>query len=61
MNTVSKVKFSDYESSITKALDAVAGELLGHKAKRIQYLTLANGLLGSLDNIRIVQDENSGK
>lgn len=37
------------------AVDAVGSELLGHNPKRIQYLTLANGLLGSLDDIEILQ------
>jgi uncharacterized protein (DUF362 family) len=33
------------------AIDAVGSELLGHNRKRLQYITLANGLLGSMDNI----------
>ncbi len=37
------------------AVDAVGSELLGHNPKKIQYLTLANGLLGSLENINILQ------
>ena len=37
------------------AVDAVGSELLGHNPKKIQYLTLADGLLGSLDNIEILQ------
>jgi uncharacterized protein (DUF362 family) len=36
------------------AVDAVGSELLGHDPKKIQYLTLANSLLGSLDNIEIL-------
>lgn len=36
------------------AVDAVGSELLGHKAKSIEYLELSNGLLGSMDNIEIV-------
>ena len=35
------------------AVDAVGSELLGHNPKRIQYLTLADGLLGSLEDIEI--------
>jgi len=37
------------------AVDAVGSELLGHNPKKLQYLTLANGLLGSMDNIEIVK------
>jgi hypothetical protein len=37
------------------AVDAVGSELLGHNPKRIQYLTLADGLLGSLDDIEILK------
>ncbi len=33
------------------AVDAVGSELLGHNPKKIQYLTLANNILGNLDNI----------
>ncbi|MHC4694011.1 MAG: hypothetical protein ACYS67_14820, partial [Planctomycetota bacterium] len=36
------------------AADAVSSELLGHDPKKIQYLTLANNVLGSLDNIDIL-------
>ena len=36
------------------AIDAVGSELLGHNPKKIQYLTLANSVLGSLDNIEIL-------
>ena len=36
------------------AVDAVGSELLGHKAARIKYLKLANGLLGDMDNIEIL-------
>jgi uncharacterized protein (DUF362 family) len=32
------------------AIDAVGSELLGHNPKNIRYLTLANGILGNLDN-----------
>lgn len=35
------------------AVDAVGNELLGHNPKRIEYLTLANGLLGDMDNIEV--------
>jgi len=37
------------------AVDALGSELLGHNPKRLEYLTLANGLLGSMDNIEILQ------
>ena len=36
------------------AVDTVASELLGHNPKKLPYLTLANGLLGSMDDIEIV-------
>jgi uncharacterized protein (DUF362 family) len=36
------------------AVDAVGSELLGHNARRIKYLQLADGLLGSMDNIEIL-------
>lgn len=36
------------------AVDAVGSKLLGHNPKKIQYLTLANNVLGSLDNIKIL-------
>jgi len=38
------------------AVDTIGSELLGHNPKRLEYLTLANGLLGNMDNIEIVQD-----
>ena len=37
------------------AVDAVGSELLGHNPKSLEYLTLSNGLLGSMNNIEIVQ------
>lgn len=37
------------------AVDAVAGELLGHSRKKIQYLALADGLLGSMDDIELLE------
>jgi uncharacterized protein (DUF362 family) len=36
------------------AVDAVGSELLDHNPKKIQYLTLANNVLGSSDNIEIL-------
>jgi len=36
------------------AVDTVGSELLGHNPKKLEYLTLANGLLGTMDNIEIV-------
>lgn len=37
------------------AIDAVGSGLLGHDPKKIEYLKLANSLLGSMDNIEIVE------
>ncbi len=37
------------------AVDALGSELLGHNPNRLEYLTLANGLLGSMENIEIVK------
>jgi len=37
------------------AVDTVASELFGHNPKRLKYLTLANGLLGSMDDIHIIK------
>ena len=36
------------------AVDAVGSELLGHNPRTIEYLRLSNGLLGSMDDIEIV-------
>ena len=36
------------------AVDAVGSQLMGHNPRKIEYLTLANGLLGDLENIEIV-------
>jgi uncharacterized protein (DUF362 family) len=36
------------------AVDAVGSELLGHNPRRIKYLILADGLLGNLDGIEII-------
>lgn len=36
------------------AVDAVGSELLGHNPRKIEYLRLANGLLGSMDDIEIL-------
>ncbi len=36
------------------ATDAVGSRLLGHNPKKIEYLCLANGLLGSMDDIEIL-------
>lgn len=38
------------------AVDTVGSELLGHNPKKLPYLTIANGLLGSMDDIEIVND-----
>jgi len=37
------------------AVDTIGSELLGHNPKKLEYLTLANGLLGTMDNIEIVK------
>lgn len=37
------------------AVDAVASRLLGHDPRRIQHLRLANGLLGDMDNIQVIE------
>ena len=37
------------------AVDAVGSELLGHDARKIEYLRLANGVLGSMENVRILE------
>jgi uncharacterized protein (DUF362 family) len=37
------------------AVDALGSKLLGHNPKRLKYLTLANGVLGSMDDIEIVK------
>jgi len=36
------------------AVDAVGSKLLGHNPSKIEYLRLSNGLLGSMDDIEIV-------
>ncbi|MHC4563946.1 MAG: DUF362 domain-containing protein [Planctomycetota bacterium] len=36
------------------AVDAVGSEMLGHDPARLEYLTLANGVLGDMDEIRVV-------
>jgi uncharacterized protein (DUF362 family) len=36
------------------AVDAVASRLLGHDPRRLEYLALANGRLGSMDDIRLL-------
>jgi len=38
------------------AVDAVGSELLGHNPKKIEYLCLANGRLGTMDDIEILED-----
>jgi uncharacterized protein (DUF362 family) len=37
------------------AVDAVGSQLLGHDPRRIEYLTLANGVLGNMEDIRIIE------
>jgi len=37
------------------AVDAVGSKLLGHDPKRLQYLKLANNLLGSMDKIEVLK------
>ena len=36
------------------AVDTLGSKCLGHNPKKLSYLTLANGLLGTMDNIEIV-------
>ena len=36
------------------AVDAIGSGLLGHNPRKIEYLRLSNGLLGSMDNIEIL-------
>jgi len=38
------------------AIDAVGTQLLGHNPQKIEYLRLANGLIGNLENIEIVTE-----
>jgi uncharacterized protein (DUF362 family) len=35
------------------AVDALGSELLGHNPRKIEYLCLSNGMLGSMDDIEI--------
>ena len=35
------------------AVDALGSELLGHNPRKIEYLCLSNGVLGSMDDIEI--------
>ncbi len=37
------------------AVDAVGSEMLGHDPAAIEYLQLANGTLGSMDNIELIE------
>lgn len=37
------------------AVDALGSELLGHEPNRLQYLRLADGLLGNMKNIQILE------
>ena len=37
------------------AVDAVGAEMMGHKPRKLEYLRLANGRLGDMDNIRILE------
>lgn len=37
------------------AVDAVGSQLLGHDPRKIEYLRLANGVLGDMDNIEIIE------
>ena len=37
------------------AVDAIGSELLGHNPERLEYLTLSDGLLGSMKNIEILK------
>ena len=37
------------------AVDAVSSALLGHNPRQIEYLRLANGVLGDMDNTRVLE------
>ncbi|MFC1633841.1 DUF362 domain-containing protein [Planctomycetota bacterium] len=37
------------------AVDTIGSELLGHDPRRLSYLTLADGLLGSMEDIEVLQ------
>lgn len=37
------------------AVDAIGSKLMGHDPRKIEYLTAANGTLGNMDNIRILE------
>ena len=37
------------------AADAIGSQLMGHDPRRIEYLTLANGILGDMDKIEVVE------
>ena len=37
------------------AVDAVGSRLLGHDPAKLEYLTLANGVLGDMDDVRILE------
>ncbi len=37
------------------AVDAEGSRLMGHKPQRIEYLTLANGRLGDMDDMRVLE------
>jgi len=37
------------------AVDAVGSEMLGHDPRAIEYLTLADGVLGSMDDIKVIE------
>jgi len=50
-----KMKFNLILASFDPvAVDTVGSELLGHNPRSIEYLTLADGLLGNMNNIKIV-------
>jgi len=36
------------------AVDTLGSKLLGHNPKKLDYLALANGRLGSMDDIEII-------
>jgi len=37
-------------------LVVLGSELLGHDAKKIEYLKLANGVLGDMSNIDVIEE-----
>jgi len=43
------------------AIDALGSQMMGHTPASIDYLTLANGRLGSMDNIEVLEASGQGQ